>query len=63
MTRWSKRVKTSSPEPITLPCDNCANTADVQLDPTLTHAWCMPCREAQRTGDVATFDLRREMLR
>ena len=43
-------------------CDNCGNNIEVHFDDRAAAFWCMPCREAQKAGDVATFDLRRMYL-
>ena len=43
-------------------CDNCGNNIEVELDEETMAFWCMPCREAQKSGDLGTFVLRREML-
>ena len=45
-------------------CDNCGNDSDVELLAFEDGPWvlCMPCREAKRGGDQATFDARRREL-
>jgi len=43
-------------------CDNCGNNVSVEFAGWAGSFWCMPCREAQDHDDIATFDLRREML-
>lgn len=46
---------------MTLVCTNCDNDSLVEyIDDEM---WCSPCREAVKTHDIGTFELRRIMLK